>query len=72
MVQLEQSYIHREGYEMQKVMGWRWAFFIGGLIVMSLGITMSIKGKIVGTSPWDVLHVGLFQNFVYRLGRGLF
>lgn len=35
---------------------------------MSLGITMSIKGQMVGTSPWDVLHVGLFQNFGLTIG----
>lgn len=35
---------------------------------MSLGITMSIKGQLVGTSPWDVLHVGLFQNFGLTIG----
>lgn len=53
---------------MQRVSGWRWTFFIVGMIIMSLGITMSIKGKIVGTSPWDVLHVGLFQNFGLTIG----
>lgn len=53
---------------MRKVIGWRWTFFIVGMIIMSLGITMSIKGKIIGTSPWDVLHVGLFQNFGLTIG----
>ncbi|GLC88007.1 YczE/YyaS/YitT family protein [Lysinibacillus piscis] len=51
-----------------KVMYWRWLFFISGLIVMSLGISMSIKGKILGTSPWDVLHIGLFQNLGLTIG----
>lgn len=53
---------------MQRVTGWRWTFFIVGMMIMSLGITMSIKGQIVGTSPWDVLHVGLFQNFGLTIG----
>ena len=53
---------------MQRVIGWRWTFFIVGMMIMSLGITMSIKGQIVGTSPWDVLHVGLFQNFGLTIG----
>ena len=53
---------------MRRVIGWRWTFFIVGMIIMSLGITMSIKGKIIGTSPWDVLHVGLFQNFGLTIG----
>ncbi|MEG0448904.1 MAG: YitT family protein [Lysinibacillus sp.] len=53
---------------MRKVTAWRWLFFIVGMIIMALGITMSIKGKVVGTSPWDVLHVGLFQNFGLTIG----
>ena len=53
---------------MRRVIGWRWTFFIVGMVIMSLGITMSIKGKIIGTSPWDVLHVGLFQNFGLTIG----
>ncbi len=53
---------------MRKVTGWRWVFFVVGMMIMSLGITMSIKGKIIGTSPWDVLHVGLFQNFGLTIG----
>lgn len=53
---------------MSKVKSWRWAFFIGGLMVMSLGISMSIKGRILGTSPWDVLHIGLFKNFGLTIG----
>ncbi|KOS66489.1 membrane protein [Lysinibacillus contaminans] len=53
---------------MRRVIGWRWTFFIAGMLIMSLGITMSIKGKVIGTSPWDVLHVGLFQNFGLTIG----
>ena len=53
---------------MQRVTGWRWTFFIVGMMIMSLGITMSIKGQMVGTSPWDVLHVGLFKNFGLTIG----
>lgn len=35
---------------------------------MALGITMTIKGKVVGTSPWDVLHIGLFKHFGLSIG----
>lgn len=35
---------------------------------MSLGITMTIKGKAVGTAPWDVLHIGLFKQFGLTIG----
>lgn len=54
--------------EMRKVYSWRWAFFIMGLAVMTLGFTMVIKGEEVGTSAWDVLHIALFENFGLSIG----
>ena len=53
---------------MSKKFKWQWGGFFAGLIVMSLGITMTIKGNIVGTSPWDVLHIGLFKQFGFSIG----
>nr|WP_106783346.1 YitT family protein [Lysinibacillus timonensis] len=53
---------------MRKVYSWRWGFFIIGILVMTLGITMIIKGQDVGTSAWDVLHVALFDNFGLTIG----
>lgn len=47
---------------------WQWGFFLGGLIVMAFGITLTIKGKVIGTSPWDVLHIGLFNQFGLSIG----
>lgn len=47
---------------------WRWGFFFGGLIIMSLGITLTIKGRAFGTSPWDVLHIGLFRQLGLTIG----
>ena len=47
---------------------WRWGFFFVGLMVMSFGITLVIKGKALGTSPWDVLHIGLFKQFGLTIG----
>nr|WP_173426001.1 YitT family protein [Bacillus sp. OxB-1] len=47
---------------------WRWIFFIVGLMVMSLGISMTIKGQRLGIAPWDVLHVGLYQNLGLTIG----
>ncbi|CAM5194414.1 Membrane protein YczE OS=Ureibacillus acetophenoni OX=614649 GN=SAMN05877842_10626 PE=4 SV=1 [Ureibacillus acetophenoni] len=52
---------------MRKVYSWRWAFFLVGIIVLSLGISMVIKGA-VGTSAWDVLHIALFENFGLTIG----
>lgn len=53
---------------MSKQFKWRWAFFLGGLLVMALGITLTIKGRVVGTGPWDVLHIGLFKQFGLSIG----
>lgn len=53
---------------MRKKLVWQWTFFFAGLLVMSLGISMTIKGKIFGVSPWDVLHIGLFQQLGLTIG----
>lgn len=53
---------------MQKEHLWRWGFFFSGLILMSFGIACVIKGKMLGTSPWDVLHIGLFKQFGLTIG----
>ncbi|PUB02964.1 YitT family protein [Paenisporosarcina sp. OV554] len=54
----------------------RWSFFIGGMMLLALGIALTIRGKLLGIAPWDVLHVGLFQNFgltigMWSIGSGL-
>lgn len=53
---------------MRKIFMWRWIFFLTGMMVMSLGISMTIKGQRLGIGPWDVLHVGLHQNFGLSIG----
>ncbi|MBE1552950.1 YczE/YyaS/YitT family protein [Sporosarcina limicola] len=53
---------------MRKILFWRWAFFLGGLLIVSLGISMTIKGQRLGIGPWDVLHVGLYQKFGLTIG----
>ena len=53
---------------MSKQFKWRWTFFLTGLLVMSLGVTLTIKGSIIGTGPWDVLHIGLFKQFGLSIG----
>lgn len=53
---------------MQKKLRWQWGTFFVGLITMSLGITLTIKGNALGTSPWDVFHIGLFKQFGLTIG----
>lgn len=53
---------------MRKKLRWQWGTFFVGLITMSLGITLTIKGNALGTSPWDVFHIGLFKQFGLTIG----
>lgn len=46
----------------------RWIFFITGMIILSLGVTLTIKGRLLGLAPWDVLHYGLWQTFGLTIG----
>ena len=47
---------------------WRSLFFITGIIVLSLGITLTIKGQLIGVGSWDVLHLGLAQTLGLTIG----
>lgn len=51
-----------------KVIYWRWLFFIAGLIILAFGISLTIKGQLLGIGPWDVLHVGLYLNVGLTIG----
>ena len=51
-----------------KILYWRWLFFIAGLLILALGISLTIKGQLLGIGPWDVLHVGLYLNFGLTIG----
>lgn len=53
---------------MNKTLVWRWSFYLAGLIIVALGISMTIKGYRLGVGPWDVFHVGLYQNFGLTIG----
>lgn len=46
----------------------RWAFFILGLIVLALGISLTIKEKVLGIGPWDVFHYGLYKQLGLTIG----
>lgn len=53
---------------MRKTEMWRWIFYLTGLVILALGITMTIKGYRLGIGPWDVFHVGLNNNFGLTIG----
>lgn len=46
----------------------RCLFYFVGLIVLSIGIAMQVKGFLMGLSPWDVLHFGLWQSLGLTFG----
>ncbi|MGM0896826.1 MAG: YczE/YyaS/YitT family protein [Bacillota bacterium] len=53
---------------MKVSMFYRWLFFLSGMMFLGLGISMTIKGDRLGIGPWDVLHVGLHENFGLTIG----
>ena len=46
----------------------RWAFFFIGMLIFSLGITMTINVQHLGIHPWDVLNVALYHTFGMTIG----
>lgn len=46
----------------------RWLFYIVGLVILALGISLTIKGRLLGLGSWDVLHYGLWQTFGLTIG----
>lgn len=53
---------------MKKVYAWRWGFYLVGISIMSLGVTMIIKGEDVGVNAWDVLHIALYKTLGLTIG----
>lgn len=46
----------------------RCTFFIIGLLIFSLGISLTIQMQHLGVHPWDVLTVGLFEKVGLTIG----
>ncbi|CAM4185825.1 YczE/YyaS/YitT family protein [Lacicoccus alkaliphilus] len=46
----------------------RWIFFVTGMIILSLGVALTIKGRLMGLGPWDVFHYGLWETFGLTIG----
>ncbi|ATP40299.1 hypothetical protein CSE16_09710 [Solibacillus sp. R5-41] len=47
---------------------WRCLFFITGIIILSLGVALTVKGQALGVGSWDVLHIGLAKNLGLTIG----
>lgn len=45
----------------------KWVVYFIGLMIMSLGIVLTIKAEL-GVSSWDVLHIGLHDQFGLTIG----
>ncbi|TQS74733.1 hypothetical protein DX933_10080 [Ornithinibacillus gellani] len=46
----------------------RWAFYFIGLLLFSLGLTITIQMQYLGVHPWDVLHIGLYNKLGFSIG----
>lgn len=46
----------------------RWSLFLVGLIVFSLGISVTIKVQHLGVHPWDVLSIALYDKLGFSIG----
>lgn len=53
---------------MKQQLAWRMSFFLIGVIIISLGITLTIKGYMLGVGSWDVLHMGLTDTIGLTIG----
>lgn len=42
--------------------------FLGGLYLLAFGVSVIIQANL-GTATWDVLHIGLSENFGLSIGR---
>ncbi|MCP3030414.1 YitT family protein [Halobacillus sp. A1] len=48
--------------------GLRWSFFIVGLTLLGLGISLTMQVRVFGIGPWDVLHYGLYKQLGLTVG----
>ncbi|MEK4229520.1 YczE/YyaS/YitT family protein [Solibacillus sp. FSL H8-0538] len=53
---------------MKKEFYWRCLFFLAGILVLSFGLALVIKGQAIGVGSWDVLHIGLAQTVGLTIG----
>ncbi len=55
-------------YEDRQHLWMRWFIYFVGIIILAFGISLTIKAKDLGISPWDVLHYGLYTQFGLTVG----
>ena len=48
--------------------GLRWSVYFIGLVIFSLGITITINVQHLGLHPWDVLNVAFYEKFGLTIG----
>jgi hypothetical protein len=53
---------------MLKEYTYRWLFFLVGIMILGLGVSLTIKGQWFGVGSWDVLHIGLYKNLGLTIG----
>lgn len=53
---------------MNKLIYWRSTFFLLGILILSFGVTLTIKAKLIGVGSWDVLHIGLADTLGLTIG----
>src|SRR5690606_22638585 len=54
--------------EVKRLIYIRLIVFLLGLVVLSLGISITVKVQHLGLHPWDVLSVGLYDKFGLTIG----
>ena len=53
---------------MKQTVFWRIGFFLLGIVILALGVTLTIRGQSFGVGSWDVLHIGLFKTVGLTIG----
>ena len=53
---------------MERHIYWRSIFFLLGIVILSFGVALTIKAKLIGVGSWDVLHIGLADTFGLTIG----
>lgn len=53
---------------MRNLFYWRLAFFISGIVILSIGIVFTMRASSIGVGAWDVLHIGLTNTVGLTVG----